>query len=261
MFTMSMSTVSVALLIALMSPAQEPPSVAGDDWEFHEDAARGMVAMARYSGGQSVIVQCKGGALNVLLVGLPVTGGGPRDFEAQRADGRRDRQSWRPGEAPNVLTATVIGRTVRFLRRGGDYSLALTEPGAPPVRVSFDMPTSFENLDRVIAACDWPLEDERDRLDQAEPGAFEWARTGGRRQGPREGEGTLIGVSHHSCIIRGLRLSDCRVDHQLPRNSSDGARAARDLEGTRLSASDPAQVEGRVVYLSTSTSRFAVRTQ
>ncbi len=258
---MSMSTISMALLVALITPAQEPPPVAGDDWEFHEDAARGMVAMARYSGGQAVIVQCKGGQLNVLLVGLPVTGDGPRNFEAQRADGRRDRQSWRPGEAPNVLTSTVIGRTVRFLRGGGDYSLTSTEPGAPPVRISFDMPASFDNLDRTIAACDWPLDDERDRLDQAEPGAFEWPRASGRRQGPRESDGTLIGVSHHSCIIRGLRLSDCRVDHQLPRNSSDGPRAARDLEGTRLSASDPAQVEGQVVYLSTSTARFAVRTQ
>ena len=116
-------------------------------------------------------------------------------------------------------------------------------------------------LDRVITGCRWDLEDERDALGQPGPQAFEWARSRGRAAPPtpRRREGQLVSIVHLSCIVRDLRLAECRADHQLPVSGPHGSLAARNMNGERLAAPDPAAVEGRVVYLTTETEQMLVR--
>ena len=131
----------------------------------------------------------------------------------------------------------------------------------PPMRATFDLPAASANLDRVITGCNWAIEDERDALEQPGPQSFEWARSRGRasRPAPRRREGQLISVVHLSCIVRNLRLAECRADHQLPVSGPHGTVAARNMNGERLVAPDPASIEGRVVYVTTETEQTLVR--
>lgn len=235
-----------------------------DDWAFVETEEHGMIAITEFAGGQAILAQCRDGELKVMLTGLPPTTERARNVEASRADGRRSAQTWLSSETPGVFTAAVPGRQARFLRGGGAYEIRTVEGENPPMRGTFDLPAGSANLDRVITGCRWAIEDERDRLDQPGPQSFEWARNQGRAPQPdtpraRRRDGQLLSIVHTSCIIRDLRLAECRADHQLPANGHHGARAARAMEGERLAAPDPASIEGRVVYVTTETEQTIAR--
>lgn len=247
---------SIALLAVLgLAGAGQDTTV--DDWTFVERPGQGQVAMTEFAGGQAIIAQCLNGELKVLVAGMPATTQLARQVEATRADGRRTYQSWLPSTSPGVFTAGSPGRDARFLRGGGRYEISSADGETPAVRASFELPAQSANLDRVISACNWPLEDERDRFEVPAPGAYEFASTGRSRRGPPPGtQGRVSSVTQVSCIIHNLRLQDCRVDHQLPAQGSFGERAARQSNGERLTAADPAAVEGRIVYMTTTTETF-----
>jgi hypothetical protein len=233
-----------------------------DDWAFVETEEHGMIAMTEFAGGQAIIAQCRDGELKVMLSGLPATTERSRDVEASRADGRRSRQTWVATETPGVFTAANPGREGRFLRGGGAYEIRTEEGEVPPMRAAFDLPTEWANFDRVLTGCRWALEDERDGLEQPGPQSFEWARSRGRAsppERPRPREGQLVSIVHLSCIVRDLRLAECRADHQLPVSGPHGTMAARDMNGERLVAPDPGLIEGRVVYITTETTQALVR--
>lgn len=232
-----------------------------DDWAFVETEEHGMIAITEFAGGQAILAQCRDGELKVMLTGLPATTERARTVDASRADGRRSGQTWLSSETPGVFTAAAPGRQVRFLRGGGTYDIRTADGEVPPMRATFDLPTMSANLDRVITGCRWALEDERDALGQPGPQAFEWARSRGRAAPPtpRRREGQLVSIVHLSCIVRDLRLAECRADHQLPVSGPHGSLAARNMNGERLAAPDPAAVEGRVVYLTTETEQMLVR--
>ena len=140
-----------------------------DDWEFQEDPARQLsIAAARYDAGQMIVVQCRQGGLTVVLTGMPVTPG-PIQVQATRADGRAVSQAWLPAGAPGAYRSASSGATVRFMRGGGLYALR-TE--SPAFRASFDLPTQSANLDRVLTACGWATEDDRDLLPEATQAAW-----------------------------------------------------------------------------------------
>lgn len=234
------------------------PAVAqdADDWAFVDTEEHGMIAITEFAGGQAILAQCRDGELKVMLTGLPPTTERARNVEASRADGRHSRQTWLSTETPGVFTAAAPGREGRFLRGGGTYEFRTTEGELPPMRATFDLPSASANLDRVIMGCRWAIEDDRDALEQPGPQSFEFARSQGRApqpDRPRRRNGQLVSIVHTSCIIRNLRLAECRADHQLPTNGHHGARAARAMNGERLVAPDPALVEGRVVYVTTET--------
>jgi hypothetical protein len=229
-----------------------------DDWAFVETEEHGMIAITEFAGGQAILAQCRDGELKVMLTGLPTTTERARDVQASRADGRHSPQTWLASETPGVFTAAVPGRQARFLRGGGTYEIRTAEGEMPPVRATFDLPAASANLDRVITGCRWAIEDERDALEQPGPQSFEWARSRGRapqpdRPRPRRREGQLVSIVHLSCIVRDLRLAECRADHQLPVSGPHGTMAARNMNGERLAAPDPTLIEGRVVYLTTET--------
>lgn len=235
-----------------------------DDWAFVETEEHGMIAITEFAGGQAILAQCRDRELKVMLTGLPTTSERARNVQASRADGRHSPQTWLSSETPGVFTAAVPGRQARFLRGGGAYEMRTAEGEIPPMRATFDLPAASANLDRVITGCNWAIEDERDALEQPGPQSFEWASSRGRapqtdRPRPRRRDGQLVSIVHLSCIVRNLRLAECRADHQLPVSGSHGSGAARNLNGERLVAPDPALVEGRVVYVTTETEQTLVR--
>lgn len=253
-----------ALAVALCLAPGPAFTQDADDWAFVETEEHGMIAITEFAGGQAILAQCRDGELKVMLTGLPSTTDRARNVEASRADGRRSSQTWLASETPGVFTAATPGRQGRFLRGGGVYDFRTTEGEVPPMRATFELPAASANLDRVITGCNWAVEDERDALEQPGPQSFEWARNRGRapqpeRPRPRRRDGQLVSIVHLSCIVRNLRLAECRADHQLPVRGSHGVVAARNLSGERLAAPDPALVEGRVVYVTTETEQTLVR--
>jgi hypothetical protein len=241
-----------ALLVALcLTPA---PSLAQDvdDWEFAEDPARKLsVAMARYDGGQAIIVQCRDGELTTMVAGLPATTRRLRLVDAERADGRRDRQSWFPEQSapgsPAVFRSYTPGRDARFFKGGGQLTLRSAGGDPASMEASFDLPAQSANIDRVLTACGRPLQDERDSLVRT-PFEVDWDEAVSEpRARPR---GRAVGSAEISCVIREQRYTDCRVDYARPERS--GRETVRAREGVRLEKPDPA-AEGTVSYLTTTT--------
>lgn len=220
-----------------------------DDWEFAEDPGRQLsAAIARYEGGQAVVVQCLAGELSAMIVGLPATPYRLRRIEAERADGRRDHQSWFPEAAapgsPAAFKTLTPGRDARFFRGGGLMTLRSTDGDPATMAATFDLPLLSANLDRVLTACGRALEDERDRLTRT-PVTVDWQKVAGGRSRDR-GRGRTVGAADISCVIRNQRYTDCRVEYARP--AHEGVRAAREMEGDRLREPDP-QAEGTVSYV------------
>lgn len=239
-----------------------------DDWEFQEDPAHNlMVAAVRYEAGAAIIVQCRGGALTAVLVGLTPSDAA-LELRATRADGRQDTQVWAPAGAAGAFRSETAGRDVRFLRGGGGYSLRTPEGAATRLRADFDLPTQSANLDRVLTGCGWALSDDRDGLARvgAEVSLSDpEARPSRRHTGPgrpRAGQGNgraetapttppppPPAESQLSCIIRGLHLTECRPDHP----PVQGARARADdlewLKDRQVYAPAGAETEGKVMLI------------
>lgn len=239
-----------------------------DDWEFQEDTARGIaVAAVRYDAGSAIIVQCREGALTAVMAGLPASAVG-LNLQATRPDGRSDLQTWSPAGAAGAYRSTVPARDVRFMRGGGAFTVQTAEGETPTFRTVFDLPTQSDNLDRVLMACGWALTDDRDQLVRAGSEVTFQDPDGPSPREPRRGRGARPGrpeapppsataapvlppaESQISCILRDLRLTDCRKDHPPTAASAEPrmARFLRALEGQRMFAPGGAVTEGRVIY-------------
>lgn len=242
-----------------------------DDWEFqHEPSLNQMVAAVRYDAGVAIVVQCRDNALSAALIGMP-QGPGGFALQATRTDGRSDLQTWAPGPAPGIYLSTVPARDIRFMRGGGLYAVRTAEGAPRALRTDFDLPTQSANLDRVLTACGWGLTDDRDALARAdglvslgdpegsrarEPRRPSRPRAGGGGR-PSRPEPAPVGPpvqppaeGQVSCVVRNLRLTECRRDHPLRAANAGptGDRLLRFLESVPLSASDGAVVEGKVLY-------------
>ncbi|MDP2764714.1 MAG: hypothetical protein Q8O54_07745 [Brevundimonas sp.] len=149
----------VAALCALLSAAPTAVFAQDDDWEFAEDPARNLtVAAVRYDGGTSLVVLCRDGVLTTVVTGLPTAD--RIELQATRADGRSDTQVWLAAGQPGALLSSTPEKDARFLRGGGTYEVRTVEGQAPVFRTSFDLPTQFANLDRVLLACESGLSRE-----------------------------------------------------------------------------------------------------
>lgn len=227
-----------------------------DDWEYAEDpASRLSVAAVRYDDGKAVVARCQSGELKLVIAGLPAGVTGPRAFDASRADGRSDHQVW-TAEAGGALVSTVVGRDARFLRGGGVYQIRSAAGQASPMRVAFDLPTQNANLDRVMTACGWALEDDRDATPRAplalRPPAVALSPADERRR--RDLESAPIGwIIDASCLVRDLKLADCRVDHELPPGGRNGPAALQSLEGDAWEGVEAPSAEGSVVFVNLTT--------
>ena len=271
-FRMGEFTTRGALRVALaglLAGAICAPTLAlaqDDDWEFAEDATRGLtVALVRYEGERSIVARCSRGDLTLVMVGIPATTEPRRSFDATRGDGRQDHQTWLAAQGTTTFTSAVNGRTARFLRGGGALQFRSKSGEIPPVRLDFDLPAENANLDRVLEACEYSLEDDRDTIPQAVDLKTLWQvrheRDSNRTSsGSAPSGGRVVGQTETSCLVKGEVYADCRVEHvnQGSRRSAEGD--ARDLNGTRLDPESAAANQGRVVYILSSTSEVLLGT-
>ena len=266
-----MKRTMAAALCALLGAGYAAGAAAqDDDWEFAEDPARQLtVAAARYDAGPSIIVQCRSGGLVAMLVGMPA---GTQDIElnATRADGRSDVQAWTPAGADGVLRSDVPARDIRFMRGGGAYAVRTAEGAEQAFNATFDLPSQSANLDRVLTACGWELTDDRDQLARAggvsltDPDAepFRMPRSRSRsisersrRMPPPPPTGpvqrpVIPAEQQVSCLVRDMRLADCRPLHAPVAGAPDPADSVRRLNGRQVYGEDRTAAEGTVVYLS-----------
>jgi len=242
-------------------------SAQDDDWEFQQDPARNIaIAVARYDGGQMIVVQCRDNKLTAVLTGLPASTDGLH-LSATRADGRTDHQVWTPAGAPGAYRSNAPQRDIRFMKGGGLYSVR-TEEGAPTAfRGGFDLPTQSAGLDQVLTACGWSTADERDGLAIAtgisltDPDARRRVRTqrGATSRAPRREVEAPAGPPVAppaerlvSCIVQNLHLQECRAEHAASAATPELQQALRfyeDREVYAVEGSDAAASEGRVVLL------------
>lgn len=264
-------TIAAALCALLGAGYAAGASAQDDDWEFAEDPARQLtVAASRYDAGPSIVMQCRAGGLVAMLVGMPA---GTTDIEliATRADGRRDVQAWRPAGSDGVFRSDVPARDIRFMRGGGAYAVRTAEGAAAPFSATFDLPAQSANLDRVLTACGWDLNDDRDQLARAsgvsltDPDAepFRMPRSRSRsisersRRMPPPPPATDTPVQRPvipaeqqvSCVVRNGRLADCRPMHAPVAGAPDPAESVRRMNGRQVYGEQLAAAEGTVIYL------------
>ncbi len=234
-----------ALLVALMCSAGQAALAQDDDWEFVEDPAQELtLAAVRYDGGQSIMAQCQRGRLILLLTGLP-DGAEMLRLAATRTDGRAAAQRWVPAAGPGTYRSVTPGREARFMRGGGAYVVRSMAGASTPVSATFDLPAQSGNLDRVLTACGWALEDDRDLLEEAEV----LLDPPSSRREPRPYRVPSVPEREVSCIVREMRLRDCRADHppsDTTPNTKSLRRAVQGEEVHALLGADPAAAEGKV---------------
>lgn len=238
---MSALAVAAALTVPVSAQAQSQD----DGWEYAEEPAQRLtVAAVRYEGGQMIVAQCREGALTLVIGGLP-EGPDILHLNAVRADGRAAHQIWASVDDAGSYRSASPGREARFLRGGGIYTVRTAADATTAVRGSFDLPADASNLDRVLTACGWALEDDRDMLDEA---VVTLERPNARSDRPTY---RLPSVPERevSCVVRDLRLQDCRADHPPSARTPNTRSLLRAVQGERAYvplASDPASAEGKV---------------
>lgn len=234
-----------ASLCALACAGGQAAPVQDDDWEFVEDPAQELtLAAVRYEGGQSILAQCQRGRLVLLLTGLP-EGEEMLRVAASRADGRVTAQRWTPVVGPGTYRSVTPGREARFLRGGGAYVVRSPVGAATTVNATFDLPGQSANLDRVLTACGWALEDDRDLLEEADVTLDPRSA----RRPPPPFRVPSVPEREVSCVVRETRFRDCRADHPPSASTSNTRSLIRAVQGEEAHVpigADPASAEGKV---------------
>ena len=255
------ASLAAAATVLLVGPAAALPQDGagdGDDWDYVENLAENeTTAGVRYDGDRSLIVHCKDGQLNVILAGWPVehlvrqVGAGRPHFDVKvtRPDGRSDTQTWRRPTDANVFISGWPARSARYLRTSGSLMLAVGNE-TDQVSLELPLPSSWDNLDRAIQACDVPLEDDSD----SRPNIVDLIT---RFPVSRTPNTTAEGSADVSCVISSeLRMTDCRTEQVRPARSRLGDAASRAFEGVSIEASDPAAVVGGVLLVTLAQERI-----
>lgn len=235
------------LTVALCAMLCAGPAVAApqdDDWELTEDPAQQLtMAAVRYEGGQAIIAQCQRGRLVLLIAGLP-RGEEILRLGATRSDGRTAAQIWIPVAAAGAYRSATPGREARFMRGGGAYAIRSAADAPVAVSGTFDLPAQSANLDRVLTACGWALEDDRDLL-----AAANVTLDPPSRRGPPPYRPPSVPEREVSCVVREMRLRDCRADHPPSQRTDNTKSLLSAVEGEEIHVAigaDPATAEGTV---------------
>lgn len=238
----------VAAAVGLLALSGHALAQETDDWEYAEDAAaKTSVAAVRYASGQSIVARCVDGDLTVAVTGMPQREERALRMNVRRFDGRAAAQMWMA--APEG-TWTIYGaeRAARLMRGGGALDVETVPALSPRMTASFDLPASSANLDRVLTACDRPLETDRDGLKELSLANYDFMPGVVRRIDNRDGV-TGNSRAELSCLVGpGERLRDCRVERETPRGRF-GRAAARALNGQQVDVYEDVPTEGGVVYL------------
>ena len=216
----------------------------GDDWDVTSAPDRDLVvATVQYASGAGIGIQCQGGKLKVVVVGMPTSTDEFRVFNATLANGDTRRTYW-TGNAGPMTTGSA--RLARFLKQGGKLTLTSLPDAPHPARAEFDLPAQTSGIDQVLSACGYPLSDPRDDLPQSDDLLSARPRL---EMPPSAMNRHPIFEVELSCIIASGRLSQCQSDHQIPRDPVGGERTARAANGAATRLTDLAAAEGRVIDL------------
>jgi hypothetical protein len=245
----------VGTVLALLA-APAFAQTADDDWDLAEDAATGtLAAAATYATGDTLMVTCQNGSLDVFLATkAQVSTAGTTEM---RFDGGPvELQSWIQTANPTVVMSGLPGPNARRLRT--TRSIALTFRAGDgsteaPQRHVLDLPATSLNVDRVLTACAQPTTDPRDALSRWEIGQFKppasgWVRPP-RPEFPSAAQhaGIESGLVSISCIVgRAGVPRDCRIEKEVEPKGAFGAAALEALRSARvLMTGDGAAVEGQ----------------
>lgn len=230
----------IAAIVTLSAPVQ----ASEEDWDVVVDPARRLTtASIAYSSGQSIIVACRAGDLNVIVRGLDPDAGLSRYAEVTVDQLHPDAQNWfNLGDGAAVLSGTPAFHARRF-RTGGVLEFGVGPSGLHPratKRFALDLPDGFEGVDQVLAACGVPLSDPRDSISRwnsfAFPGDTVWIRMA-RPEYPEAAAaaGIETGFAVSSCIVgpQGEPL-ECRVEKESDPRAGFGNAAVRSLRSARV---------------------------
>lgn len=140
--------------------AQEP----AEDWDLTVDPAQQLTLASLDFGDNALALRCKGGVLELLLTGVPVTTEQFRTIRILAPGIAEEIQVWRAQPGLPVLSASMPARLARLLRTGGDLDIRL-EPAATGERglhYRLPIPASAASLDQALSACGQRLADEWD---------------------------------------------------------------------------------------------------
>ncbi|WP_242077693.1 hypothetical protein [Brevundimonas diminuta] len=234
--------------LAVLGAAAQAQELSVDDWEYGEDAAsRTAAAMVEFSGGQAIVIQCRAGALSVVLLGVPQTTATFRTLELYRADGRSDAGRWQASSPSTAFRSTAAARDARFFKGGGVLTVRSREGDPDRMRMELDLPTESKNVDRVLTACDRPLIERRDTMPRVDETLLDehWLR--GLQLGSRPGNAR----ADISCIVgREMRPVNCLIEAEAPKDGGFGRSLTRAVERQKIAISDPALIQDHVFYLS-----------
>jgi hypothetical protein len=234
-----------ALLAVLAQPAaaQKTDGWETDGWEIIE-AEGALIASASYESGQSFVVRCRDGKLDVLMTGVPVEADAlSRWLEWTAASGVTQRQTWLSLPGRPVAFAARPVHVARILRKGGTPSIRLLATKATPQTRRYDLPLPSDGsgVDRVLAACNVRLDHPRDDLIEINPpietpGVFPniWGRMATPNY-PNRGTAAGTGEVLFSCVVTATgALQDCRIERETPLDHDFGKETLVALRSSRL---------------------------
>ena len=143
--------------------AQETPT----DWDIARDPGRRMVTAAiPVTTGLGLVVRCRRGGYEALILGLPPQEGETRRLDIAFGDNELHPETWNVSVDPTIAVSGLPAPFARQLRQGGRMQIrvpnATTDGRA--MRHVLDLPPSTTAIDETLTACDRPLEDPRDAL-------------------------------------------------------------------------------------------------
>lgn len=237
--------------------ASASPTFAQDtaeDWDLTVDPAQRLTLATLDFGGNAVALRCKGGKLDLLLTGTPLS---TEEFRIVRVTAGAiagERQSWQTHAGMPVLSASEPDRLARQLRAGGELDVRI-EPqatGEPPLRFRLTAPPSPASLERVLSACGAPLTDDWDLRPRVSSQNLVWEHqafpqypeTAALRRIP------LASVRLACIVPADGRLNECRVLSETPERLGFGRNALVAARNSRvaLPENDPGLVGKVIVY-------------
>ncbi|MDQ3125574.1 MAG: TonB family protein [Pseudomonadota bacterium] len=201
------------------------------------------LATAAYSSGQTIVVRCQAGVLDVIVAGLPAIDGRTRYVETTVGERPTERGPWASGGDGTTVLSVAPAPTARRLRAGGSLRLSAAVSAAndsPLRRYAFDLPGQSASLDRVLEACSTPTTDARDDLPRWMPArgsTFNYWRRMAMPEYPTAADraGINSGYAVLSCVVQaGGRLDQCVVESESQRRAGFGQSAVRAMGAARV---------------------------
>lgn len=239
-----MNIAPVSLLFAALVVAGGPAAAQDTDGWAITEASGALIASASYESGQSFVIRCLDGKLDVMMTGMPVeTRAGTRWLDWASQDGSRTRQTWINIPDRPILFAVRPVHVARSLQKSGPVSIRLLPTSETPQARRYDLPLPADGsgVDQVLAACAVRLDDPRDDLIEIDPpiekpGVFPdiWQKHGLPNY-PNSAISAGAGEVLFSCIVaEGGRLRDCRIERESPPRVGFGQASLTSLRSARL---------------------------